>query len=94
MSQLVLQIAAIGYVGQTARKDIYGTDPLPAASFRSSHRRYCMKKLFLKIWQYSQENTCVGVLNSLSCWSFPLNVVKFLRIPILKNICERLLLFF
>ena len=27
---------------------------------RSSHRRFSMKKLFLKISQYSQENTDVG----------------------------------
>ena len=29
--------------------------------FRSSHHRCSIKKLFLKISQYSQENTCVGV---------------------------------
>ena len=28
---------------------------------RSSHRKYSKKKLFLKILQYLQENTCVGV---------------------------------
>ena len=30
-------------------------------TFRSSHERCYVKKMFLKIWQYSQENTCVGV---------------------------------
>ena len=29
--------------------------------YRSSHRRRSEKKVFLKISQYSQENTCVGV---------------------------------
>ena len=29
-------------------------------SFRSSRRRYVIKKIFLKISQYSQENNCVG----------------------------------
>ena len=28
--------------------------------FRSSHQRTSMKKLFLKMWQYPQENTYVG----------------------------------
>ena len=40
-----------------------------------------LKKVFLKIPQYLQENTC-----------FHVNIEKFLRTPILKNICERLLL--
>ena len=29
--------------------------------FRGSHRRCSIKKLFLKIIQYSQENNCAGV---------------------------------
>ena len=29
--------------------------------FRSSHRRYFVKKVFLKMSQFSQESTCVGV---------------------------------
>ena len=67
-----------------------------------------MKKLFLKISQYLQENTCVGVsfliklqpvrtatLIKRDCQDrcFLVNITKFLRTPILKNICERLLLF-
>ena len=28
---------------------------------RSSHRRYSIKQVFLKIWQNSQESICVGV---------------------------------
>ena len=64
------------------------------------------KKLFLKILQYSQEKNCAGVsfliklqalspvtlLKRLQHRCFPVNIVKFLRTPILKNICERLLL--
>ena len=46
-----------------------------------------LKKLSLKISQISQENTCVGV-------SLHVNIAKLLRTPILKNICERLLLTF
>ena len=29
--------------------------------FRNIHQRCSIKKLFLKMLQYSQENTCVGV---------------------------------
>ena len=34
---------------------------LTAILFRSRHQRCSIKKLFLKVLQYSQENTCVGV---------------------------------
>ena len=73
------------------------------AFYRSSHRRCYIKKLFLKISQYSQGNTCAGISfvglracnfikNRLQHRFFPVNIANFLRIPILKNICERLLL--
>ena len=63
--------------------------------------RCSIKKLFLKILPYSQENTCVGVsfLIKIRAFSpakktptqtFPMNIVKFLRTPVLKNSCERL----
>ena len=32
-----------------------------AILFRRSHQRCSIKKMFLKVLQYSQENTCVGV---------------------------------
>ena len=73
----------------------------PYYGFRSNHRRCSIKKLFLKILQYSQENNCVGVSGLKACnfikkrletRYFPMNIVKFLRASILKNICERLLL--
>ena len=44
------------------------------------------KKVLLKIPEILQENTCVGVN------LFSVKFAKFLRAPILKNICKRLLL--
>ena len=51
-------------------------------------RRSCSKMVFLKISQYSQENTCVGVSfnkvagrKKLQHRCFLVNVVKFLRTP-------------
>ena len=71
-------------------------------------RRCSLKKLFLIISQYSQENTCVGGISFLIKMYFNKaynfikkrlqrrcflgNITKFLRTPILNNICERLLL--
>ena len=63
--------------------------------------RCSIKKPFLKILQYSQENTCVGVsflvkirafspVKKTPTQTFPMNIVKFLRTPVLKNSCERL----
>ena len=74
---------------------------------RSSHRRCSVKKVFLKISQISQENTCIGVCFNnvaglqackfikkiLQHWCFLMKFAKFLRTPTLKNNCERLLLF-
>ena len=75
--------------------------------FRKSimSRRCSLKKLFIIILQYSQENTCVGGIPSLikiKAYNFIKkrlqrrcfldNIAKFLRTSILKNICERLLL--
>ena len=62
-----------------------------------------MEEVFLKIFQISQETTCVGVsliefvknfINKrLQHRCFPVKFPKFLRTPILKNNCKRLLLF-
>ena len=67
---------------------------------RSNHQRYCIKELFLKISQYLQENTCAGVpfliklqvseecdfiKKELQRRCFLVNIVKFLRTPILKK---------
>ena len=59
------------------------------------------KNVFLKVLQISQENTCVGVFlikfvknfvkKRLQHNCFPVKFGKFLRTPILRNICERLL---
>ena len=73
------------------------------------NRKWSVKTLFLIVSQYSQENTCVGVFffnkneglqacnfikKRLQHRCFLGNVAKFLRTPILKNTCERLLLSF
>ena len=65
------------------------------------------KKLFLKISQYSQEKTYIGVslFNKVAGFQactfikkrlyhrcFLVNITKFLRMPTWKNICEWLLL--
>ena len=67
-----------------------------ATDTKSSNRRCFVKKVFLKILQYSQEKHL--------CWSLffiqkrlqymysSVNIAKSFRTPILKNICERLLL--
>ena len=52
------------------------TEHLLYQTEKSSHRRFSVKTLLLKILEHSHENTCV----------------KFLRTPILKKICVRLLL--
>ena len=49
------------------------TEQLLYRTEKSSHQKFSTKLLLLKILQYSQENT----------------YVKFLRTPILKNICIR-----
>ena len=49
------------------------------------------KKLLLNISQYSQENTCVGVSfinRRFQYRSFPVNIAKCLRTPVLKNNCK------
>ena len=76
--------------------------------FRSICWRCSVKKVFLKISQISQEkdlcwslffNKVVGPLAAtifkerLQHRRFPVKFAKFLRAPILKNICERLILF-
>ena len=61
--------------------------------FGSSHRSCSVKKMFLKILQISQENTCVRaflimlfIKKGLQHRRFPVKFVKILRTPILKNI--------
>ena len=71
---------------------------------RSSHRRCSIKKLYLKISQYSQENTyargffnqvkgcqvCNFIKKIFQHRHFSVNIVKFLKTVILKKICEQL----
>ena len=61
-------------------------------TFRSIHQRCSIEKMFFKIFQYSQENTCVGISFSWSCrpsglqlyWKgcltqvFSVNITKFI----------------
>ena len=51
-----------------------------------------LKKLLLKISQYSQQNPSVFIKKRHQHKCFPVNIAEFLRAPILKNICERMLL--
>ena len=63
--------------------------------FTSSHQRCSIKKAVLKITQYSQENAFSPanfIEKRIQHRYFPVNIAKFLRTPILKNICERLFL--
>ena len=69
-------------------------------------RRCSVKKVFLKISQKSQENTCVGVsfnkISGLNAYNFitkrlqhrcfPVNIAKFLRTTIFKEHLQWLLL--
>ena len=58
------------------------------SSHQSIMNKKCFtRKLFLKISQYSQENTFVGI-----SFLIKKRLEKFLRTLILKNICKRLLL--
>ena len=73
--------------------------------FRSSHWRCSIKKLLSNILWYSQKNTCFGgsfwitllAIRPVTLFAKGLqhryilaNIEKFVRRPILKNICERL----
>ena len=62
---------------------------------RSSHRRFSIKKLFLKVLQCLQENTCVGSLFLIKACNFvkerlqqscfSANITKFLRAPFCRT---------
>ena len=65
---------------------------------KNSHQRWSIKKLFWKVSQYLHEPSVLKSLflkfinKRLQLRCFPVNIMKFLRTPFLKNICERLLL--
>ena len=66
--------------------------------FRSSHPEVLCKKGALKNVRNIQKKTPVlelentrNFIKEKTC--FPVNITKFLRIPILKNVCEQLVLF-
>ena len=57
------------------------------------------KKVLLKISQISQENACVAglkdynlIIKRIQHRYFSVKLAEFLRTPVLKNICKRLLL--
>ena len=60
--------------------------------------RCSVKKVFLKMLHFSQEKPVFEfrfnnfIKKRLQHRLFPVNIAKFFRTPILKNICERLLL--
>ena len=60
---------------------------------RSSHQRCSIRKLFLKFRNIHMKHLCWSLflkrLQAFRC--FPVNIAKFLILPILKNICKRLL---
>ena len=60
----------------------------------NSHRRCSIKKLLLKLLQYSQENNSrlATLLKRDSNKEFSCEFCEIFRTPILKNICEWLLL--
>ena len=82
----------------------YSLSGEPSWKVRSSHRRCSVKKVLLKVLQYSQEDTCVRVffdkVKSLNACNFirkrlwhrcfPVSIAKMLKTPTLKNIWERL----
>ena len=71
------------------------------STFRSSHRRCSIKNAVLKNFAIFTRKHLRWSLrpvtllkNGLQHRCFPVNIVKILRTPILKNICERLFLYF
>ena len=58
--------------------------------YQGIRKKCSIKKLFLKISQYSQENTCVGVYFNIVAGLKACNFIKnrFFRTPILKNISD------
>ena len=77
------------------RHAMYHGDPL--GLFGSSHRRWCSVKkgVLINITNFTGKHLCwsLFIKKILQHRCFPMKYVKFLRTPILKNICERLLLF-
>ena len=59
--------------------------------FRKFHRKApVLESLFNNV---AGLQACNFIKKILQHWSFPMKFAKFLRTPILKNICKRLLLF-
>ena len=87
-------------------KELYINLNLHLLTHRSSHQRCSVKKVFLKISHISRETlmvesllnkdgglqTCNSIKNGLKHRCFFVKFVRFLRTPILNNICEGLFL--
>ena len=59
---------------------------------RSSHQRCSVKKGVLKnLANFTEKDLCWSLKKRLQHRCFPMNIAKFLRTSILKNICERVL---
>ena len=56
-------------------------------NFTEKHLCWSLFLIKLQVW------ACIFIKKRLQHWCFPVNFAKFLRTCILKNICERLLLF-
>ena len=60
--------------------------------YRSSHQRCSIKKLQFCNIHRKHLKVCNFIKKRLQLKCFPVNIAKFLWTPVLKNICERLLL--
>ena len=62
-----------------------------SVKFRKFHREALVFELLFNNVAGSQASNFIK--NRLQYWNFPVKIAKFLEIPILKNICEKLPLF-
>ena len=53
------------FLVEKGSREMLDTKKFPYQTDKSSHRSCSLKKLFLKISQYSQENTCAAVFFNL-----------------------------
>ena len=57
---------------------------------KSSHQRCSIKKLFLKISNFTRKHLCWSLCRPEETPNrhLPVNIAKYLRTPLLKNICK------
>ena len=88
-------LSSINFSTDVIQNIIQNLDPNKIHGPEAVTRRCSVKKVFLKISQNSQENTCARVFfekKRLWHWCFPVNFVKFLRTPFLIEHLRWLLL--